>query len=246
MPLVPAAQATSCKANHKGVILECTVTLGRVKVAKQAGNWGSKLRRLLHKYDSVALTFLEGGIEYVIYDSSRVSCIKVHQMLHHCGSNLGEESSSSGSFRISTAADTGCGSTGSGQSSEHSGSSGSSVSGDSSCDSSDPCRFSSSSQARTGSSSSSCGPTCAPALAASKCSTMQGTTSTALQEALCVLQGQRQLNTLPSGSLHGQQHSQQQQQQASLSQQVRILDMPSQLGLLPASQQQHGQLQAVC
>jgi hypothetical protein len=245
MPLTPAQQATSCKANHKGVILECTVTLGRVKVAKQACNWGSKLRRMLYKYDSVALTFLEGGIEYVIYDSSRVSSIKVHQMLHHCCSNLGEESSSSGSFRISTAADTGCGS--SGQSSEYSGSSGSSVSGDSNWDSSDPCRLPSSSQAPAFASSS-CGTTCAPVPAASTHSNIQASAQTALQEALCVLQEQRQPGCALNDSLHNlQQPQQRQQQQQSMAlKQSRRLDTRSEPLLLPASQQQHGQLQSVC
>lgn len=101
----------------------------------KAGDWGSKLRQLLYRYDSVALTFLEGGIEYVIYDPKRVISLKVHQVLHTSISSGGiSTESSSSSFRISTATDPGYGSgscSSSGGSSD-AGSSGSSVSGDSS------------------------------------------------------------------------------------------------------------------
>lgn len=92
----------------------------------KAGDWGSKLRQLLYRYDSVALTFLEGGIEYVVYDPKRVVSLKVHQVLHTSISSGGiSTESSSSSFRIGTATDPGYGS---GSCS----SSGSSVSGDSS------------------------------------------------------------------------------------------------------------------
>lgn len=97
--------------------------LGRVRHVAKAGDWGSTLRRLLFKYDSVALTFLEGGIEYVLYDPSRVVSIKLHKLLVESGSAL-LPSCSSSSFNIGTATDPGWGS--------RSSSSSSSVSGDSS------------------------------------------------------------------------------------------------------------------
>lgn len=83
--------------------------LGRVRHVSKAGNWGSRLRQRLLSYDTVALTFLEGGIEYVVFDPSRVSSIKVHQVLHTSCSSSGALSvmheSSSGSFMIGTATD---------------------------------------------------------------------------------------------------------------------------------------------
>lgn len=121
-------QATSCKANHKGVILECVVSLGRTRMVSTAGPWDSRLRRLWYRYDSIALTFLEGGIEYVVYDPRRVLRVSVHQVLHtsdSCGGISTEGSSSS--FRIP--ADAGC-SGGSSGSDAGSSDSGSSVSGD--------------------------------------------------------------------------------------------------------------------
>jgi hypothetical protein len=120
------------------VILECVVSLGKTRLVNKAGDWSSKLRQLLYGYDSVALTFLEGGIEYVVYDPKRVRSLKVHQVLHTSTSSgeFSTESSSgsSSSFRISTATDPGYGSStcsSSGSCSE-AGSSGNSVSGDSS------------------------------------------------------------------------------------------------------------------
>jgi len=108
-----------------------------VRHVAKAGDWGSKLRRLLFKYDSVALTFLEGGIEFVLYDPARVVSIKLHKVLVESASAL-LPSCSSSSFNIGTATDPGWGSHSSSSSSSSSGyasetgSSGSSVSGDSS------------------------------------------------------------------------------------------------------------------
>jgi hypothetical protein len=121
-----ARQATTCKANHHGVVLEAVVQLGRVRHVSRAGNWGSRLRQQLLRYDSVALTFLEGGIEYVVYQPERVSSIRVHKVLHPCSSSGGlSVDSSSSSFQISTALDPGC----DGNGGRSSGSSSSSCSG---------------------------------------------------------------------------------------------------------------------
>lgn len=119
------------------------MSLGRTHIVSKAGPWDSRLRRLWYRYDSVALTFLEGGIEYVVFDPRRVLSVSVHEVLHTSDSCSGicNEGSSSSSFRIP--ADAGCsgGSSSEADGSEAGSSScgGSSVSGDSSeCGAAEP------------------------------------------------------------------------------------------------------------
>jgi hypothetical protein len=43
------------------------VRLGRVRRVTRPGDWSGQLRQALWRYDSVALTWLEGGVEYVCF-----------------------------------------------------------------------------------------------------------------------------------------------------------------------------------
>ncbi len=63
-------QATNRKAHHKGVILQAFVRLGRIKTVHFNTNISTiNYQNLLNEgYDSVKITGLASGIEYVIYN----------------------------------------------------------------------------------------------------------------------------------------------------------------------------------
>jgi len=65
-------EATEAKAHHHGVVLECKVKLGNVKVINETdGN--IKFGNLLEQgFDSVKLTCFESGPEYVVYNKDQV------------------------------------------------------------------------------------------------------------------------------------------------------------------------------
>lgn len=73
----PEIGATCCKATRKGVILECQVELGRIREIRKEGDWSGKIWRRLFCYDSIKITSLEDGLEYVIFDPVRVKRVQL-------------------------------------------------------------------------------------------------------------------------------------------------------------------------
>lgn len=72
-----APEITSYKATKKGVVLECEVVLGKVKEINSEGNWSSKLWQWLYEYDSIKITSIDDGVEWVVFDSRRVKSIRL-------------------------------------------------------------------------------------------------------------------------------------------------------------------------
>ncbi|KAF6253449.1 hypothetical protein COO60DRAFT_418890 [Scenedesmus sp. NREL 46B-D3] len=72
-----APATTTAKATKKGVILECEVDLGKVKVISCSGDWSSRIWHWLYDYDSIKITSISDGTEWVVFDSSRVKAVRL-------------------------------------------------------------------------------------------------------------------------------------------------------------------------
>lgn len=72
-----APEITATKATKKGVILECEVDLGKVKEIRSAGDWSSRVWHWLYDYDSIKITSISDGAEWVVFDSSRVKAVRL-------------------------------------------------------------------------------------------------------------------------------------------------------------------------
>lgn len=72
------AKATYRKARTRGVILTATVKLGRIKT--QSDSSDNNFSTLAKKgYDSVKVTSLSSGVEYVVYNYDQCSNIKLYR-----------------------------------------------------------------------------------------------------------------------------------------------------------------------
>jgi hypothetical protein len=72
-----APEITTAKATKKGVILECEVDLGKVKDINCSGDWSSRIWHWLYDYDSIKITSISDGTEWVVFDSSRVKAVRL-------------------------------------------------------------------------------------------------------------------------------------------------------------------------
>jgi hypothetical protein len=72
-----APEITTAKATKKGVILECEVDLGKVKDINCSGDWSKKIWHWLYDYDSIKITSISDGTEWVVFDSSRVKAVRL-------------------------------------------------------------------------------------------------------------------------------------------------------------------------
>jgi hypothetical protein len=72
-----APEITTAKATKKGVILECEVDLGKVKDINCSGDWSGRLWHWLYDYDSIKITSISDGVEWVVFDSSRVRAVRL-------------------------------------------------------------------------------------------------------------------------------------------------------------------------
>lgn len=73
----PEVGATCCKATKKGVILECQVEVGRIREITRQGDWSGRFWRRLYCYDSIMITNLDDGVEYVVFDAARVKEVRL-------------------------------------------------------------------------------------------------------------------------------------------------------------------------
>jgi hypothetical protein len=72
-----APEITATKATKKGVILECEVDLGKVKEICCSGDWSSRVWHWLYDYDSIKITSISDGTEWVVFDSSRIKAVRL-------------------------------------------------------------------------------------------------------------------------------------------------------------------------